>query len=63
MNKLVTFSLQKPILILTLLGTILLTGLFSFMHLNIEAYPDPMPPLVNINTQSFGNLQKKLSVI
>lgn len=60
MNKVVTFSLHKTNLILILLLTILITGIFSFMHLNIEAYPDPVPPQVNINTQSFGQSAEEI---
>lgn len=33
---------------------VLVGGLFAFRHLNIEAYPDPTPPMVDIVTQSPG---------
>ena len=29
-------------------------GLFAYSNLNIEAYPDPVPPLVDIVTQNPG---------
>ena len=29
-------------------------GLFAFWQLNIEAYPDPTPPMVDVITQSAG---------
>src|ERR1700754_5126054 len=33
---------------------VLVGGVFAFQHLNIEAYPDPTPPMVDIVTQSPG---------
>lgn len=33
---------------------VLVGGMFAFQHLNIEAYPDPTPPMVDIVTQSPG---------
>ena len=33
---------------------VLVGGLIAFQHLNIKAYPDPTPPMVDIVTQSPG---------
>jgi len=41
-------------LILVLLGALLIAGGVAFSQLNIEAYPDPVPPMVEIVTQSAG---------
>ncbi len=38
----------------TLFAAIIIGGLIAFQHLNIEAYPDPTPPMVDIVTQSPG---------
>ena len=37
-----------------LFAAMIIGGLIAFQHLNIEAYPDPTPPMVDIVTQSPG---------
>ena len=54
MNALVTFALRQRVLIGVLLVLMLGAGGVCFGVLNIEAYPDPVPPLVDIVTQSAG---------
>ncbi|HEY6821957.1 MAG TPA: CusA/CzcA family heavy metal efflux RND transporter, partial [Burkholderiales bacterium] len=60
MNRLVAFALQQRLLILVLLFAVIGIGLISFMKLNIEAYPDPVPPLVDIVTQSQGQSAEEI---
>ena len=54
MNRLVRFALGQRMLIQILLVALLAAGGVAFVHLNIEAYPDPVPPMVEIITQSAG---------
>ncbi|WCT72823.1 CusA/CzcA family heavy metal efflux RND transporter [Sphingomonas naphthae] len=54
MNGLVRFALRQRILILVMLAAMLLAGGIAFKNLNIEAYPDPVPPMVEILTQGPG---------
>ena len=54
MNRIVALALQQKLLVMLLLGSLLLAGTIAFVNLNIEAYPDPVPPLVEIVTQSSG---------
>lgn len=54
MNRVVALALRQKLLILLLLSALLLAGGIAFVKLNIEAYPDPVPPLVEIVTQSSG---------
>ena len=54
MNALVTFALRQRVLIGVMLVLMLGVGAVCFSVLNIEAYPDPVPPLVDIVTQSAG---------
>ncbi len=54
MNRVVEFALRQRILMLTLLIGLILAGGVAFLHLNIEAYPDPVPPMVEVVTQSPG---------
>jgi heavy metal efflux system protein len=60
MNGIVVFALRQRILMIVLLLILFCTGIVSFMKLNIEAYPDPVPPLVDIVTQSTGQSAQEI---
>src|SRR5438477_11823942 len=54
MNALIAFSLQHRILMLVAFALTMIGGFMGFQQLNIEAYPDPTPPMVDVVTQSPG---------
>src|SRR5499433_1946390 len=54
MNALIAFSLKHRVLMVVLFVMILFGGTIAFRTLNIEAYPDPVPPMVDVITQSSG---------
>jgi cobalt-zinc-cadmium resistance protein CzcA len=54
MNAVVTFSLKHRVLMVVLFVMMLAGGIIAFRALNIEAYPDPTPPMVDVITQSPG---------
>ena len=54
MTNLVALSLKQRFLILVVMLAVFAGGIVAFMKLNIEAYPDPVPPLVDIIVQSTG---------
>ncbi len=54
MNGIVRFALRSRMLMMGLLAVMLTAGGIAFYNLNIEAYPDPVPPMVEIITQSSG---------
>ena len=60
MNSIVSFALRQRVLIVVLLIMALFGGVASFISLNIEAYPDPVPPLVDIVTQSTGQSAEEI---
>jgi heavy metal efflux system protein len=60
MNAIVAFALRQRVLIVVLLVMMLTAGAVSFLSLNIEAYPDPVPPLVDIVTQSTGQSAEEI---
>jgi cobalt-zinc-cadmium resistance protein CzcA len=60
MNAIVTFALRQRVLIVVMLVMVLCAGIVSFLTLNIEAYPDPVPPLVDIVTQSTGQSAEEI---
>ena len=47
-------------LVIAVMGLVLLGGIAGFARLNIEAYPDPVPPLVDIVTQSTGQSAEEI---
>src|SRR3954471_12516997 len=54
MNHLIAFSLRNRVLMLVAFLMVMVGGVLAFIELNIEAYPDPTPPMVDIVTQSAG---------
>jgi len=54
MQRLAAFAVHRRILMVGLFAAVLIGGLIAFANLNIEAYPDPTPPMVDIVTQSPG---------
>ncbi len=53
-NPIVAFALRQRVLMLVVFVMMLAGGLAAFRVLNIEAYPDPVPPMVDVITQSTG---------
>src|SRR3982075_1829824 len=54
MNTIIAFALKPPVLMVVLFVMMLAGGIIAFRELNIEAYPDPTPPMVDVVTQSPG---------
>jgi cobalt-zinc-cadmium resistance protein CzcA len=60
MNALIAFAIRQRVLVVLLLIFIMGVGVVSFLRLNIEAYPDPVPPLVEIVTQNTGQSAEEI---
>jgi cobalt-zinc-cadmium resistance protein CzcA len=54
MNRIVAFALRQRLLIVGVFVAMLAAGVIGFANLNIEAYPDPVPPMVEVITQTQG---------
>ena len=54
MSFITAFALKHRIMMIAMLVFVLFAGVAAFKQLNIEAYPDPTPPMVDIVTQSAG---------
>src|SRR5712671_2336123 len=54
MNAIIAFALKHRVLMAVAFVMIMFGGLIAFRQLNIEAYPDPTPPMVDVITQSPG---------
>jgi cobalt-zinc-cadmium resistance protein CzcA len=60
MQSIVAAALKQRILVVILSVVLSIAGLFAYARLNIEAYPDPVPPLVDIITQNPGQSSEEI---
>src|SRR5499427_2855072 len=60
MNAVIAFALHQRVLMVLMLLFMFGVGIASFVKLNIEAYPDPVPPLVDIVTQNPGQSAEEI---
>jgi Cu/Ag efflux pump CusA len=54
LHKLIAWALGNPLIVLALTGVLISFGLYSYINVNIEAYPDPSPPIIEIVAQYPG---------
>src|SRR5215813_7358036 len=60
MTAIVAAALRQRVLVIILATALIVGGLFAYRQLNIEAYPDPVPPLVDIITQNPGQSSEEI---
>ena len=60
MDAIIRFSLRHRALVAILMAVLFAAGAYGFSKLNIEAYPDPVPPLVEVVTQSPGQSAEEI---
>jgi cobalt-zinc-cadmium resistance protein CzcA len=60
MNGIITFAIKQRILVVIFLVSVLGAGFVSFLNLNIEAYPDPVPPLIEVIAQASGQSAEEI---
>jgi cobalt-zinc-cadmium resistance protein CzcA len=60
MTSIIAFALRQRVLMFVLMVTVFFAGGIGFTKLNIEAYPDPVPPLVDVITQSTGQSAEEM---
>src|SRR5262245_591163 len=60
MHQIVRFALKLRTLVVALFGMVLVAGAVAFSQLNIEAYPDPVPPFVQVVTQNPGQSAEEI---
>src|ERR1700694_2822936 len=54
------FSLTRRPMVLAILLVFLGAGVYAFRELNIEAYPDPSPPMMEVITQNPGQSAEEI---
>jgi heavy metal efflux system protein len=60
LQGLIEFCLTRRTVVVTVLLTFLGAGLFAFSNLNIEAYPNPAPPILEIIAQNPGQSAEEM---
>jgi len=60
MGGVIVVALKQRMLMLVMMLAVFIGGGVAFMKLNIEAYPDPVPPLVDIIVQSPGSSAEEM---
>lgn len=60
MGRIIAGALKQRVLMLVLMIAMFIGGAVAFSKLNIEAYPDPVPPLVDIIVQSPGTSAEEM---
>ena len=60
-GKLIHWAVDQPLVVLLLAVTLTAAGGYAFVHINVEAYPDPAPPLVEVVAQFPGAPPRKSS--
>ena len=53
-RKLIEFALNNPLVVILLAVASAAIGVFSFLNVNVEAYPDPAPAIVEVYAQFPG---------
>jgi cobalt-zinc-cadmium resistance protein CzcA len=53
-RKLIEWSLDHPFVVILLAVALATVGMFSFLNVNVEAYPDPAPAIVEVVAQFPG---------
>src|SRR5260370_29301802 len=53
-GKVIDFFLRERFLVVALAVLLMIGGLYAFKRLNIEAYPDPSPPTIEVIAQNPG---------
>jgi len=60
MQAVIAHAVRQRVLVIILGAALMIGGLFAYGTLNIEAYPDPVPPLVDIITQNPGQSSEEI---
>src|SRR5436305_13667680 len=50
-RKLIEWAVNNPLVVLLLLAGLIVFGSYAFLNVNVEAYPDPAPAIVEVLAQ------------
>jgi cobalt-zinc-cadmium resistance protein CzcA len=65
-RRLIEWSLQNPLIVMLVVAALVGVGLFSFLNVNVEAYPDPAPAIIEVIAQwpgaSAEEVERKVTI-
>jgi len=47
-RKLIEWAVNSPLIVLLLVAGLVTGGTYAFFHVNVEAYPDPAPAIIEV---------------
>jgi cobalt-zinc-cadmium resistance protein CzcA len=53
-RKLIAWALDNPLVVILVVVALTVVGIYSFLNVNVEAYPDPAPAIVEVFAQFPG---------
>jgi len=53
-HRLIAWAVHNPLVVLLLTAALIVVGVYSFININVEAYPDPAPAIVEVVAQYPG---------
>src|SRR5437879_9901224 len=53
-RKLLEWAVANPLLVVVSVAALIAVGVYAFVHVNIEAYPDPAPAIIEVVAQYPG---------
>ena len=53
-RKVIAWAVHQPLIVLLLVLALAIGGGYAFLHINVEAYPDPAPPTIEVIAQNPG---------
>ena len=53
-RNILTWAIVNPLIVMILMTGLIIGGGYAFTHVNIEAYPDPTPPIIDVVAQYPG---------
>src|ERR1700677_3098672 len=54
LHRLIAWALNNPLIVIALVMVLIGVGVYSYAKVNVEAYPDPSPPIIEIVAQYPG---------
>src|SRR6476619_707152 len=53
-RKLIEWAVANPLVVMLLLTALTIAGVYAVVHVNVEAYPDPAPAIIEVVAQYPG---------
>src|SRR3979411_564776 len=53
-RRLIEWAVKSPLIVILLALALAAIGVYSFLHVNVEAYPDPAPAIIEVVAQFPG---------